>query len=274
MPFWGPIIGAAIGVIGGLKIQKRQEKVAREAEKRNQSYLEDSKANDLSKTVKAAEKAGINPLTAIRSGAGNYQSNRAIMPSMSGYQFAVQAMAQGAKSAISYAETYKERALDALLKATQLDAMRVDIALGMQRLNNVGAKAVTGAALSAGSNVKTVTSGKTTSEAVVPGTGKTLDEIFAEQPLDNRVMKTADGSYVNDTLTAGLYPLVTPAGYTVYVPWNPEDSDVGAIIGGTAQYGATKAYDAFKGFNFGNMLKRFDGMSDREFEIRRQLSRF
>lgn len=135
MPFWGPIIGAAIGVIGGLKIQKRQEKVAREAEKRNQSYLEDSKANDLSKTVKAAEKAGINPLTAIRSGAGNYQSNRAIMPSMSGYEFAVQAMSQGARSAIAYAETYRERALDALLKTQQVKALEVETALDKKRLN-------------------------------------------------------------------------------------------------------------------------------------------
>lgn len=271
--FWGPIIGAAIGVIGGIGIQKRQEKLAKQAEARNQAYIEDSKQNDLSKAVQAAEKAGINPLTAIRSGAVNYMANRAIMPSMSGYKFAVQAMSKGFSSAISYAETYKERALDALLKSTQIESMRVDIALGKQSLNNIGSR-LTGADLSHGGDVRGVTSGKISTEQLVPGTGKTLDEIFAEQTLDNRVVKTSDGSYVNDTVTAGLYPLVTPGGYTVYVPWNPEDADIGAILGGTGQYVATKTYDGFKNFNFGNMLKRIDGMSDREFEIRRQLSRF
>lgn len=140
MPFWGPIIGAAIGVFGGLSIQRKQEKAAREAEARNQQYLEDSKQNDFSKTVQAAEKAGINPLTAVRSGAGNYQSNRAIMPSMSGYQFALEAMSQGARSAISYAETYKERALEALFKTYQIGAMQMDINLAKAQIKGLGKK--------------------------------------------------------------------------------------------------------------------------------------
>jgi len=138
MSFWGPIIGAAIGVFGGLQMQKRQEKAAKQAEQRNQAYLEDSKANDISKTVKAAEKAGINPLTAVRSGAGNYQSNRAIMPSMSGYQFALEAMSEGARSAISYAETYKERALDALFKSYQIGALHSDINLAKAQIEDLG----------------------------------------------------------------------------------------------------------------------------------------
>lgn len=133
-------ISAMIGVLGGLAIQKRQEKAAKEAERRNQAYLEDSKLNDISKTVQAAKKAGINPLTAIRSGAGNYQSNTAILPSMSGYQFAVEALSSGVKEAITYARTYKERALDALLKTYQIGAMYADIKLANAQLAGLGNK--------------------------------------------------------------------------------------------------------------------------------------
>lgn len=140
MAFWGPILGSVIGVLGGSMIARQQQKAAESAEKRNQQYLEESKLTDLSKLRESAEKAGFNPLTALRSGAGNFQSNTAIMPSMSGYQFAVEAMSQGVNSAVSYAETYKERALDTLLKTYQFKGMQADIALTKAQTKNLGIK--------------------------------------------------------------------------------------------------------------------------------------
>jgi hypothetical protein len=32
-------------------------------------------------------------------------------------------------------------------------------------------------------------------------------------------------------------------GNTIFVPWNPEDADIGAIAGGITQYYGTKAFD-------------------------------
>lgn len=137
---WGYVLGAMIGAAGGMAIQKSANKAAVSAEKRNQEYLEQSKLTDLTKLRESAEKAGFNPLTALRSGAGNFQSNTAILPSMSGYQFAVEAMSQGVNSAVQYATTYKERALDALYKTTSIQSMQADIALTKSKLNGLGQK--------------------------------------------------------------------------------------------------------------------------------------
>ena len=140
MAFWGPILGSVVGVLGGSMIARQQQKAAESAEARNQQYLEQSKLTDLSKLRESAEKAGFNPLTALRSGAGNFQANTAIMPSMSGYKFAVESLSQGVNSAVSYAETYKERALDALLKTYQIQSMAADISLTQGQLKALGQK--------------------------------------------------------------------------------------------------------------------------------------
>lgn len=134
------IAGALINVAGGFLMQGAANRAARDAEKRNRAYLEESKNRDLSKLRKSAEKAGFNPLTALRSGAGNFQSNTAIMPSMSGYQFAVEAMGQGIQSAIQWKQTYAERALDTMLKTYQVKSMQADIALTQAQLKNLGVK--------------------------------------------------------------------------------------------------------------------------------------
>ena len=133
--FWGPIAGAAVGVVGGLAVQKKQQQAAAAAEKRNQEYVEESKTEDLTKLRESAKKAGFNPLTALRAGAGNFAAPTAIMPSMSGYHFAVEAMSNGVNQAIQYASTYKERAFDAKYKTYQMEALQTDIALNKARLS-------------------------------------------------------------------------------------------------------------------------------------------
>jgi hypothetical protein len=220
---------------------------------------------------RAAERAGFNPLTVLRQTGGR------------GFEMPIMSK-EGAfgkwepvvdffknKEIDKYNKEIRELELEQRQTTLAIDKMQLDQLVKPKR-SKMTANSIK-VANAKDIKVSTSTVGKITSQPLVPGTGKTLDEIFAQQPVDNRVMKTGDGSYTNDIMSAALYPLVTPGGNVVYVPWNPEDADFGALVGGTAQYGALKAYDKYKDFSIDNMLNKIDPMSENEIQLRQQLDR-
>ena len=210
--FWGPVAGAAVGVIGGLAVQNKASRDAAAAEKRNQEYLNDSKLNDLSKLRESAQKAGFNPLTALRSGAGNFQSNTALMPSMSGYQFAIESLATGVEKAVQWKQTYQDRALDTLLKTYQIKGMQADIALTKGQLKNLGVSSKDTGPLSVplyGADGKKITDGNGNT-VYVPAEA---NEVIPKYKLVYDQKSGGTYAIVNPELTeSGLTELVTGLG--------------------------------------------------------------
>lgn len=206
---------------------------------------------DLGAMREDAEKNGFNPLTVLRAGGlGVYGTQSTTMPSFTKQSFAGQflgnMMMAGFDSwANQDSDRYNQQIRDLEIAQRTADLAYTKGLTGQMSAARYNAPAqVSGGMLEFGGSVTAVPPlSNIAVEALVPGTGKTLDEIFAQNPLDNRVSKTADGNYVNDTVGAALFPLVTPGGNTVYVPWNPEDSDIGAMVGGTLSYGMFSAFD-------------------------------
>lgn len=262
MPPWLlPILAkAAAAVVAGSYLQSRNEKAAKAAEARNQQYLNDSKLNDLSKLRESAEKAGFNPLTALRAGAGNFQSNTAIMPSMSGYQFAVEAMTQGVNSAIDYATTYKERALDAALKTTQIESMQADIALSKARLAVLRSSSQSQYAPDAGTIPGVIPVSTQELPMTTGAIAKQTLDFFKQNPI-SEISQTKSGRYVNQRVIAGNTQVVLDSGRIVSIPAESMEIDEMAVgtalkfIDGTAQI-YNNAVGALSSTRFGAMTKK------------------
>lgn len=196
-----------------------------------------------------AQRAGFNPLTVMRSGG----MSGYMIPAMSKQSFAGQ-MLGGAMTGTFDAWANKDvDEYNAEVRRLDLEQRRADLSyigrmtgqLSSQRYAEPSQ--ISGSMLEMGMNVNPIPPLSPVSvQTLVPGTGKTLDEILAQNPVDVSVSKTSEGSYVNNNLQAQLFPMVTPDGNTVYVPWDPQDADLGAMLGGTLSYGAFKVYDFVK----------------------------
>ena len=251
---WGAIASAVVGSLFSYKAAQQQ---------RNQAIKDQD--NQFVRMRNAAQRAGFNPLTVLRNTGGQGFTG---LPTIS------KAAAFG-NAAAGIFDAYRQAPIDKYNKQVRdltLKSMKADIGntLANTRYTGIlskqagysGGASITGNVLTAGANVGNTT-GKISEAILLPGTDKTLDEVLAQTPVEVRVTKTGDGSYVNNTLTAGLYPLVTPMGNTIFVPWNPEDADIGAIAGGISQYSGTKLYDFGK-----NVGQKLD-----EWRFQRQFSR-
>jgi hypothetical protein len=196
-----------------------------------------------------AQRAGFNPLTVMRNGG----MSGYMIPAMSKQSLAGQ-MLGGAMTGAFDAWANKDiDEYNAEVRRLDLEQRRADLSYISRMTGQISSQRysdssqISGSMLSLGDNVTALPPLSPVSvEMLVPGTGKTLDEILAQNPVDVSVSKTADGSYVNNNLQAQLFPMVTPAGNTVYVPWDPQDADLGAIAGGVISYGAFSAFDWVK----------------------------
>ena len=258
---WLNIAAAAIGGLLSYKAAKEQRKQAI-ADQDNQ-YV---------RMRNAAQRAGFNPLTVLRATGGQGFTGLPVISKAAAFGNAAAGIFDAVRQ--EPIDKYNEEIRD-------LDKEQREVTLSIDKLKlenmkkPIVKKQLEGADIKVtnAKDIKVTTNGPITAQPLVPGTGMTLDEIFEQQPVDNRVIKTGDGSYTNDIMSAALYPLVTPGGNVIYVPWNPEDADIGAIAGGTLQYGGLKAYDKIQNFNVDRMLNKIDQMSEKELNLRIQLER-
>lgn len=198
-----------------------------------------------------AQAAGFNPLTAIRSGAiSGY-----MIPALSKQSFVGQFLSGAIRSGT---DAFLNKDIDAY--NAEMRQLRKQELIG-----NIGYTGLLSTQLQkqiasigqqsfmpefGGSDVKV------TQEPLVPGVGKTLTEIMAKTSIENTAKDTKSGLNVNNRITAGLFPLTKPnSNSVIYVPWNPEDADLGAIVGGTIQYGLLSAYEF--GERVGNKIDEF-----------------
>lgn len=201
---------------------------------------------DLVAMRKDAEKAGFNPLSVMRyGGMGGY-----MVPALSSQTFAGEFLGNVMTSGLDAWANQDIDRYNQQIRDLELAQRKADLAYTKGLTGQISAarynasSQVSGGMLEFGGSVTAPPPlSQISVESLMPVTGKTFDEVVSQNPLDNRVSKTADGNYVNNTIGAATFPLVTPGGNTVYVPWNPEDSDIGAMVGGTLSYGLFSAYD-------------------------------
>jgi hypothetical protein len=248
MPWWLPIAALAGAKTLSTAIQnKRDKKAYSAAQAQNEQRRSDYYVN----LRNDAQKGGFNPLTALRSGGGmGYSSlaGRITQPLMTRSPLAA-GIDMGAGvyrgmffRALDYSHDERMTRLRAKLdRAT-------DLAVAKTYMPAFG-----------GSNVVQMPSAgsgeipQITRDPLVPGVNKTLDDIWAETPIKNEVKETVGGTNVNRTMLSPLFPLAMPfTDKMLYVPWNPEDADLGAIAGGILQFGATLPIEM--GYRLGNRI--------------------
>lgn len=205
-----PIAAAGIGAVVGAKAQNKRDRGAYEAaqaatQKRQDNYYVNLR-ND-------AEKGGFNPLTALRSGGGMGYSNlagRITQPLFTRSPLAagISAGVNQYTSIASQQRLFKHEArmdeLNKKLKEAQIKSMTTDMTrnnafanLGLMDTPNIG------------------------SDPANPG------------QLENRTARLDDKITVNDRIVSGWHPMTLPNDMVVPVPFDPQDSDVGAMIGST-----------------------------------------
>lgn len=277
MSIWSKIGSFVAGPFGAIAATAVSSLLGAKAAREQRKQTISDQDNQFVRMRNAATKAGFNPLTVLRSGGGQMFGG---VPTFSKAGFMQQFVQQGYNAWATHPENDPLKKHYDEIRRLEKEQRQVTLAIDKLQLANLKKPSVNnqlvGSSIKSGANateIKVTNTGSITKETLVPGTGKTLDEIFEEQPVDNRVVKTGDGSYTNDIMSAALYPLVTPGGNVIYVPWNPEDADVGAIAGGAAQYGGLKIYDKIKGFSWDSLLNAIDPMSQTELDLRIQLDR-
>lgn len=277
MGFFAPLISAFGALSTASKLQIASTVVSGAASyaaaKQQRKQAMSDQDNQYVRMRNAAQRAGFNPLTVMRLTGGQGFTGLPTISKAAAFGNAAAGIFDAVKN--NPIDKYYEQ-----IRKLDLDQRQTTLSIDKKQLEQMSKPKIqrlTGNNISVANakdiKVTSSTEGKISTQVLVPGTGKTLDEIFAQQPVDNRVMKTGDGSYTNDIMSAALFPLVTPAGNVVYVPWNPEDADIGAIAGGIAQYSGTKAYDKIKEFSVDSMLNKIDPMSEKEMQLRQQLDR-
>jgi len=111
MAAWlAPAISAGASLLGGIFGRKSAKKQAEQTRK-EERYLNE---NRISIAVADAKRAGINPLTAIRSGAANSINSNVTPPALSSSAFIADAIREGANTWFNAKEAEKDRDLERL----------------------------------------------------------------------------------------------------------------------------------------------------------------
>lgn len=239
------------------RVEKLRVKEANQAKQDNTQVREDYYKN----VVSDAQAAGINPLTALRTGGG------------SGYASAV---AGTIRQPVMRDGVYLEGVYDTPTLS------RNPLASGLETAVNIGLAEFTRKQDYSHQSrmdeltkdlmraqIKSMNAEVTRSN--LPGFGddsittnvlpdakeqKTLEQLMAESPLKIKVKETPDGTNAANEISPMLFPLMLPySNKTIMVPWNPEDSDLGAMVGGTLQFMGGLGVEA--GRSIGNKVDNF-----------------
>jgi hypothetical protein len=201
----------------------------------------------------AAQRAGFNPLTVMRNGGAQMFGS---VPTFSKAAFMQDFVQQGYNAWTTHADNDPLKKYNQQVRELTIESMKSQIALDKAQTRGMIVPKLSNEALKIG---VFGAPDKITSTPLVPGTGMTLDDIIDQTPPDVAVNKTSGGTYMSDRLGAALYPLKLPHGKgTIMVPWNPEDADIGAMIGGAFQYGALSAANQWGKFFDYIDEKRYD----------------
>lgn len=224
---------------------------------------------DLTAMRNDAEKSGFNPLTVLRAGGlsaygsvtttGNElvstvekQTNSVTMPSFSKQSFAGQFLGNMMTAGFDAwanqdIDRYNQQIRELELAQRQADLAYTKGLSGQLSATRYNQQPAINNVLKFGAGASDTPISVSTLDPTMDWLGgKTLDDVFAQTPVENTVSKTADNTYVNNMIQAQLFPMVTPGGNIVYVPWDPQDADLGAMLGGSLSYGAFSVFDAVK----------------------------
>lgn len=246
---------AAANKAEAARIQKANEAAAAKAKKQNTQVRQNYYKN----VVKDAQSAGINPLTALRTGGGaGYATavagtiaNPVMMegvyeiPTLSRNPLAA-GLEAGTNTYLSELTRQKQYTHESRMDELRKSLMRAQIKSMSAELSRTNLP---------GFGDDTITT------SVLPGDSSgteelSLEELMAASPLRINIKETPSGTNAANTISPSLFPLALPyTNKTIMVPWNPEDSDLGAIVGGTAQYMGTLGVEL--GMSLGTKIDKF-----------------
>lgn len=259
-PLLAKLTASAIGkaAIGGV-VSAMASNIGRKTVKQAPQVQTQESSIDLVKMRREAERAGFNPLSVMRAGGisafTNYTTTTT-MPAISKQSLFGQIVGGVMTNAFDAWANKDIDAYNAEIRNLELQQRKADLSISRKTLGMIGqsqSNKPTGTILQ--NFTETTNTGAISKNVLVPGTGKTLDEILADVPLDVAAVKTGDGRYVRDQVGAALSPIITPGGNVIYVPWDPQDADLGAIAGGVLQYGALSVVDRVKDYTSGRVWK-------------------
>jgi hypothetical protein len=256
--------------------RKRQEAI----DEKNRQQAKQDAANKFTDMNAAAEKAGLNPLTVLRStggtGFGAYGGYGAVMrqgliqptiaaPILSSSSVASQVGLGMLKSFVDFkANENKNKHYDRL-NELDLEQRQLNIKLSKQQLKQMTAPKVV--MPSAGENLPSA--GSTIETTELPMTTQALETLVTGAL--SRVTKDKDGNLVDNELRATTVPYTTRSGRVINLPG--DEMDVGSVMIGTgieAIDGMIQLYDHVTGAvgqtRIGQMSKRaFENLRDLNF---------
>jgi hypothetical protein len=271
---WG-FIAAGVGAIASYKAQKRafeaQQKAFKrqlELDRKNRELAKQDAANKFVDMSNAAEKAGINRLTALRAtggaGFGMYGGYTAKVPVLSRATFmetfGVSMVKTWATNKINEPiDTYNRE-----IRELEKQQRQLDIKLAKQQLSTL--KKPQNKMPAAGGNIGAPGSNIETTE--LPMTIQGLNTLVTGAL--SRVTQDAGGNYVDNEIRATTVPYTTRSGRVINLPG--DEMDIGAIAIGTAlEFGDgiiqlyNQSIGALSSTRFGKFAKRrFEQIRDLE----------